>query len=354
MQIPQLTFTRFIAAVAVVVLHFGLFTWPFDTAILSQLANKSTVAVSYFFLLSGFILVIATFKNNVLTDVVENIRSFWIKRAARILPLYLISIIIYFIFNFDYNPDIPLRWQIQSFIYSLFLIQNWNFPAALDVNFPVWSLSVEAFLYFLFPWLYWQLNRCRTKNLIIISILFWIANTFLLKVIIDNEAPHNFTYYFPVFHVATFLAGISAGIIFIRHYGFISQQHKVLLIITCVSTLFLAYAAYRNWSFYTISHNGLLSPYFILIIYTLSVLRAPLVSFFASRPLVFLGDISYALYVFQLPVLELSLKYLPFFQGKETKEIFYYYLFLLIAVSVVMHLCVEQPARKLINKLFIR
>src|SRR3982750_4057836 len=127
MQIPQLTFTRFIAALAVVILHFGLFTWPFDTKIIAQLANKSTVAVSYFFLLSGFILVIATFKNNVLPDVVENISAFWIKRAARILPLYLISITIYFLFHFEYNPDIPLKWQIQSFIYSVFLLQDWNF-----------------------------------------------------------------------------------------------------------------------------------------------------------------------------------------------------------------------------------
>lgn len=354
MQIPQLTFTRFIAAIAIVVLHFGLFAWPFDTKIISQLANKSTVAVSYFFLLSGFILVVATFKNNILTEVVEDIRGFWIKRAARILPLYLLSIAMYFIFHFDYNPDIPLKWQIQSYVYSLFLIQTWNFPMALDINFPVWSLSVEAFLYFLFPWLYWQLNRCSTKKIIYISVLFWGANTFLFKILNDGGAPHNFVYFFPMLHVATFLAGIGAAIIFIRHYNFLAQQHNVLLLLTCVSTLFLMYTAYKNWGFHAISHNGLLSPYFILIIYTLSVLKGPAVTFFASKPLVFLGDISYAIYVFQFPVLEFSVKYLPFFQGKETKEIFYYYLAILIAVSIVMHVCIEQPVRKGINKLFVR
>ena len=354
MQIPQLTFTRFVAAVAVVIVHFGLFTWPFDTEILSQLANKGTVAVSYFFLLSGFILVIATFKNNVLTEVVEDIKGFWIKRAARILPLYLLSITIYFCFHFEYNPDIPLRWQIQSFIYSIFLLQNWNFAAALDVNFPVWSLSVEAFLYFLFPWLYWQLNRCSTKKLIIIATLFWAANTFLFSLLKDGGAPHNFMYYFPMLHVATFLGGIAAGIIFIRHTDVLSRKHQVLMVLTGVSTLFLAYTAYKNWGFHAISHNGLLSPYFILVIYTLCVLKGPLLTFFASKPLVFLGEISYALYVFQVPVLEFSTKYIPFFQGKEIKDIFYYYLILLLLVSIFMHLCIEQPVRRGINKLFTR
>jgi len=354
MQIPQLTFTRFIAALAVIILHFGLFTWPFDTKIISQLANKSTVAVSYFFLLSGFILVIATFKNSILTDTVADIKNFWIKRAARILPLYLLSITIYFLFHFDYNPDIPLRWQIQSFIYSLFLIQTWNFPMALDVNFPAWSLSVEAFLYFLFPWLYWQLNRCNTKKLIYVSVIFWAANTFLFKILNEEGAPHNFTYFFPMLHVATFIAGIAAGILFIRHYSFLSEKRTVLLSITGVASLFLLYTAYKNWSFYGISHNGLLAPYFILIIYTLSVSKGKAISLLSSKPFVFMGDISYAMYVFQVPVLEIALRYVPFFQGKETKEIFYCYLAVLIVVSIVMHICVEQPVRKGINKLLVR
>ncbi len=352
MQIPQLTFTRFLAAIAVVVLHFGLSNWPFETEPINQLAYKFTVSVGYFFLLSGFILVIASAKKDY-TDgnTIFNLKNFWIKRAARILPLYLLSITIYFFFHFDYDPDIPLRWQIQSYIYSLFFLQTWNYPMATDINFPVWSLSVEAFLYFLFPWLYYLLNRYQTKILIIISLLSWLLSTLLFKMFVDTGSPHNLTHYFPPFHVATFLIGIIGGILFLRHYEYLTQRTKALWVLLALSTIFIIYTACDNWQFYKYSENGLLSPYFLIIIYTLSVSKGMLVNVLSSKPFVFMGDISYAIYLFQLPVLEFSTTYLPFFQGKEKNEIFYYYLILLVIVAIIMHLCIEQPARKGINKL---
>ena len=352
MQIPQLTFTRFIAALAIVILHFGLFNWPFETEPINQLAYKFTVSVGYFFLLSGFILVIASEKNDPeKKNTMLNLKTFWIKRAARILPLYLLSLTIYFFFHFDYNPDIPLKWQIQSYIYSLFFLQTWNYPMATDVNFPAWSLSVEAFLYFLFPWLYYLLSRFQTKVLISISLLSCVASTLLFKILIDAGLPHNLTHYFPPFHVATFLMGVIGGILFLRHYTYLTQHSQALWVLLTLSTVFIIYTACSNWQFYKYSENGLLAPYFLLIIYTLSVSRGKLVDVLSSKPFVFMGDISYAIYLFQLPVLEFSSKYLPFFQGKETHEIFYYYLILLILVAMIMHLCIEQPLRKRINKL---
>lgn len=350
MQIPQLTCTRFLAAMAVVVVHFGLSSWPFQTEPINQLAYKFTLAVSYFFLLSGFILVIASEKDNSeLNNKGLNKKKFWIKRAARIIPLYLLSITIYFFFHFDYNADLPLRWQIQSYLYSLFFLQTWNYPMATDINFPAWSLSVEAFLYFLFPWLYNMLNRFNTKTVIIISLTGWLVSTAVFKGLIDAGLPHNFTHYFPLFHVATFLIGIAGGVLFIRHYEFLTQQTTKLWMLSVITSVFIIYTACENWRFYFYAENGLLAPYFLLIIYTLSVAKGKLVSLFASKPCVFMGDISYAIYLFQVPVLEISLKYLPAFEGKEVKDVFYFYVMLLVVISVILHVYIEKPVRKRIN-----
>jgi peptidoglycan/LPS O-acetylase OafA/YrhL len=355
MQIPQLTFTRLIAAIAVVVVHFGLSNWPFEIGSINQLACKFTLAVSYFFLLSGFILVIASEKINSSFKGTElNVKNFWIKRVARIFPLYLLSTTIYFIFHFDYNPDISLIWQVQSYVFSLVFLQTWNYPMATDINFPVWSLSVEAFFYFLFPWIYVLLNRFQTKRLVGLSLLGWVVSTVLYKMSIEAGLPYNFTHYFPPFHTMTFVMGIFGGILFLRHQQYLIQKRIVLWALFGFSSVFVIYTASANWKFYSYATDGLLAPYFLLGIYTISISKGMVVELFASKSFVFMGDISYAIYLFQVPILEISLKYLPAFQGKEVKDVFYFYVILLILVSIILHVCIEKPLRNLINRLILR
>ena len=55
MRIPQLTFTRFIAAFLIVGYHFGKIVYPFSIQVLKPLVANLNVLVSYFFILSGFV-----------------------------------------------------------------------------------------------------------------------------------------------------------------------------------------------------------------------------------------------------------------------------------------------------------
>ena len=52
MRIEQLTFTRFIAALTIIIFHFARQVPPFDSAFLSDVVLKLSVGVSYFYLLS--------------------------------------------------------------------------------------------------------------------------------------------------------------------------------------------------------------------------------------------------------------------------------------------------------------
>ncbi len=172
--------------------------------------------------------------------------KFWINRIARIVPLYLICMIVYFLLHFDYNPDIPLKWQIQSFYYSLGFMQAWAYNMALDVNYPAWTLSVEAFFYFTFPWLFWQFNRCTSKQLIYTATLVWIANSMMFRDFLSQDMPHHFIHYYPLFHIATFITGIIAGILLIRHYDFLASKSNVLWLLCSLSFMFLVYAAFTD------------------------------------------------------------------------------------------------------------
>ncbi len=350
MYIHQLSITRFIAAISIVIIHFGLSTWPFNSDMVYPVMIRSNNAVSYFFLLSGFILVISSLKNNGLPEHIP-VRKFWIHRCAHILPLYLFCVIIYFALHFEYNPNIALKWQIHYYVYSLFLLQSWKHDIALHVNYPAWALSVEAFFYFIFPWLYSFVKKHKSKSLMYTSLIIWLGNSLVFKLLLDNKnIPVHFTLYFPLLHVSTFILGVIAGILFIRHYTIWNQKINWGWTITGLSFFFLLFAAYHNMVFFKYQHNGLLAPFFIVMIYTLSLSKGWLLRFLSWKPFMFMGEISYAIYVLQVIVIEIATRYIPFFQGKGYKDIFYYYIVLLIISSIMMHLVFEKPLRFMIKK----
>ena len=77
-RIESLTFLRFVAAFIVVVFHFGRSTG------LAQIARPAIISgpqmVTFFFVLSGFVLMVAYYPRNVTSA------TFYLARFARIAP----------------------------------------------------------------------------------------------------------------------------------------------------------------------------------------------------------------------------------------------------------------------------
>ena len=93
-QINSLTATRAIAAIMVYIFHFGRDIYPFNK--LNSVFGCGNISVSYFFVLSGFVLFISYFKNKFTWG------GFLAKRLIRIAPAYFIalgiSVLLYFFF----------------------------------------------------------------------------------------------------------------------------------------------------------------------------------------------------------------------------------------------------------------
>lgn len=351
MLIPQLTFTRFLAAISVVILHFGLFSWPFNTSVGTAVFMHADTAVSFFFTLSGFILVIAQVSENQLPESVSG-TQFWKKRIARILPVYLFSILLYFLLEFRYDPNGSQWGQFQPYVYATPLLQSWNYKLTMDVNFPAWSLSVEAFFYLIFPILYRFLVRKSSSFLWAFSLLLWailIANYVLLS---KNGFPENFCKFFPPFHVATFLGGIATGILFVRSGSRISVKTNSLLWLSTIASVvgLVSVAVLKpDWLYYR--HNGLLTPFFILVIITLASSREKIARIFSWQPFQFLGEISYSVYLLQVPVMLFCQRYIPVFTKMKQADYFWWYLCILLVFSAIIYLSLEKPSRKLVMKL---
>jgi peptidoglycan/LPS O-acetylase OafA/YrhL len=95
MRIEQLTFTRFIAAVSIVIFHFGSGRFPLNILYPQFIFKQANVSVSYFFILSGFVMIVAYHKNSNI-DFIAYMKN----RFARIYPVYFIAIFFYYCFQY--------------------------------------------------------------------------------------------------------------------------------------------------------------------------------------------------------------------------------------------------------------
>lgn len=152
-RIEQLTFTRFIAAISIVIFHFAADVFPFKFPALHSVFSNANIGVSYFFILSGFVMMIAYGENKRV--------AFWsyLKgRFIRIYPAYLLSLLLLLVYIYT----IPSELTDKGLLLSLPLLQSWIPERAMSLNFPSWSLSVELLFYVTFPFLFNYVYRTNS------------------------------------------------------------------------------------------------------------------------------------------------------------------------------------------------
>src|SRR5215470_13120634 len=138
MRLHQLTFTRFIAAMGIVFFHFAPQVPPFNYFFI----RSAGIGVSYFFVLSGFVLIVAYAGKKTSPAI------FYKNRFARIYPVYFTALLVM-------GSYLWLRGTLHATDLTLciFGVQAWVPTHTHDINYPAWSLSVEFFFYILFPFL---------------------------------------------------------------------------------------------------------------------------------------------------------------------------------------------------------
>jgi peptidoglycan/LPS O-acetylase OafA/YrhL len=197
-DIPVLTTLRFPAAFAIVLFHFLAYTpcprWVWE---------GFSAGVSFFYVLSGFILY---YNYADLTDR----RFFWLARFARIWPVHLFTLVLVFCLLPFYELDGHASWEI-TLPANVLLLHAW-FPfqgSVLSYNGVSWSLSVEAFFYFCFPWvLGFMKTRGPTLPLVI---SFVLALVIVLATTIFASSRSMFVWPFnPATRLFEFVLGMAA------------------------------------------------------------------------------------------------------------------------------------------------
>lgn len=338
-NLEALTSLRFFAASWVLLFHSGSSfarTTPAVPRAVANMLSHGWLGVPFFFILSGFILAYVyagkglTFRGS---------RNFFAARIARIYPVYLLSLLVMVPF---FLPFAPLRdWQ------QFLMLQSW--PAA-DVarlwDPPGWSLSVEVFFYLVFPLLLPLAERLPSSSLVA---LFGANCVLLLAVWLNmgipcGGVPPNEWLGRPslllIVRLPEFVDGLLLGLLFRRHASSGSRAglYAMLAIIA------LATASTRSFYSHAIAILAF-GPLIFLI--AANGKRGWLGRFLNARLLVFLGGASYAIYLFQVPVLIWMEHAIPA-SHDQLRRIAYTPVVLIVSMAIFQ--LVEKPARQALRR----
>jgi peptidoglycan/LPS O-acetylase OafA/YrhL len=161
-QLPSLTSLRGLAALWVVLFHYTALYFPrLDITGHSSLIGKGYLAVDLFFMLSGLVMT-HVYCRAFCDSVKDNYRRFMVARIARLYPLHIVVLLLFvaaaLLVQFiayaktGAAEGIPLTGtrSLAAAAANLFMLQGLS-AEHLSWNFPSWSISVEFMAYLAFP-----------------------------------------------------------------------------------------------------------------------------------------------------------------------------------------------------------
>ncbi|HRH37221.1 MAG TPA: acyltransferase [Flavobacteriales bacterium] len=141
--LPGLDHLRALAIALVFVFHYGLFPHP---TWIEDIGAFGWIGVDLFFVLSGYLIADQLFRAQQRSGTIA-LRSFYLRRAFRILPAYFTMVALYFLF-----PLIREREGIAPLWKYITFTQNIGLDLNTQGTFShAWSLCVEEHFYLLLP-----------------------------------------------------------------------------------------------------------------------------------------------------------------------------------------------------------
>lgn len=287
-MIRSLTSFRFVTAFVVFLFHCNIhFKWQLGVKLLDKFINHGATFMTGFFVLSGFIMA-HVYRETDFTNR-THIGHYYLKRFAKIYPTYILATVTYFVVFPETTTD-----MVRVVTNDLFLVQAF-FPSMfrLGLNGGTWSLTVEMFLYFLFPFL--MLITAKSPKTL------WVAFGFTALISLNVYlAPTDYTYANPVMRLGDFLCGM--GFYFIKD-KFKDLRFAGLLHVSVIALLFGACHNFGSKGYNYMLGQGLIAPLFGLWITLLYYSKNRI---FDNPVMNYLGLISYSFYLWQFVMVKLG------------------------------------------------
>ena len=303
-RLPSLTGLRFAAAFLVFGFHLGVVHLfrpeSSGDAVIGHAFGHGAIGVSFFFVLSGFVLTWSARPG-------QGARRIWQNRAAKIYPNHLVTALLALV--------VVSGTGVGTVVPNLLLVQAWSPRPEVyfGLNTPAWSLSCEAFFYLCFPFLLPLVNRIAEGRLwpaaaALVAVVWGIP---LLTLGWTTPTAYWFVYVFPPTRIAEFCLGMVLARI-------VRTGRWVRVPMWC--TIVLLVAAYASIG-YLPERVG----YVAVTVVPLALLIGGLAeqdargrrTLWARDWAIRLGEISFAFYLLHQLVIRFAVKALPHVAGDQ-------------------------------------
>jgi peptidoglycan/LPS O-acetylase OafA/YrhL len=322
-RVASLTGIRAVAALLVVATHAAYTTGKYIEGYFGLVCARMEMGVPIFFVLSGFLLFRPWVKSLATGGPDPSIRRYAWHRFRRIVPAYVVTVLIaYAIYHFRTagpNPGHTWYGLLRNITLTQIYTFNYLFGYLHQGLTQMWSLAVETAFYVVLPLLAYVLlvvvcrRQWRPKRMLVgIGGLALITPAWLVMVHLTTSVPNGARLWLPTYLI-WFLAGMSLTVLQamgVRCYAFIALPLAVI----CYFIASTPIAGQPTTSPLGLS-QALYKAVFYAAISALAV--APLAlgdqgwyfRFLATRPMVWLGEISYEIFLIHLITMEFAMVY---------------------------------------------
>jgi peptidoglycan/LPS O-acetylase OafA/YrhL len=307
---------RFFAAYLVVIHHAEQIRMKYGLFHLKEysLFNNGGIAVTFFFVLSGFLISYLLFKESDITNTIS-VKKFYFRRILRIWPLYFLIVIIGIIFLpyildfIGYSYSLPYSFNDVILYYILFSPFMVNIFYGHHLIEPLWSIGVEELYYIVWAPLF---KFLRNYILPIIILIIFVRSLLMYASFLGYFDPVIQRLIKMLRFEAMAIGGLGAYLIYnyssiLTHFLF-SRLSQFLLIIFVLLRIFafkllVAKSVVFNFLFTT----PVISQLVIMIIFAWLIINISLnpksIVRLDNKILNFLGNISYGIYMYHMLVI---------------------------------------------------
>jgi peptidoglycan/LPS O-acetylase OafA/YrhL len=367
-HLSAITSLRFVAALAVLVLHYRDLLGTLPAWVMRGLVGGQ-YGVTFFFILSGFIL---TYRYHSWFSAGVVDKSYWKfqrYRLARIYPIYILGLLLdtpWHVLERVQTGQLTASGHVYwaSWLLNLVGLQAWvpGVPYAMFWNTPAWSVSAEFFFYATFPFLSaWVAQRLQSRARLFAAFFVVILGGVALYAFVihglssvlrvSGETQYIVLVYNPLLRYSEFLAGCLVGQYFLRHGGLHNRFWRDAAIVLCL--LFIALRVWMPdyqgpsrllWLMDVSVKYAIFIVPFSVLIWVVASGRTFLSGLLEHPWLVLLGEASYALYMIHWPITTfLRMGYLGSY---GTPWLHGLLLMATVGTSVWCFRCIEVPWRQ--------
>ena len=254
----------------------GVFAPGAGGPIAQWLRDFGWAAVDLFFVLSGFVFAHVYLTNARYARI--SLREFVVARIARLYPLHIATLLLCAVIPAALPNNGP-----GAFIAHLFMVQALFSPAGHTFNGPAWSISIEALCYLIFAaglWGQWRALHLYTALALIAGLIGTLSFAPEMRVTVETAISRG-------------LLGFFAGqALWLNRAWFAKVPTPILAIVALAAIV--------------VDPGGLSAVIPLTLVawpaLLLLALRVPALS---ARPLLWLGDRSYAIYLLHMPLIDL-------------------------------------------------